>query len=64
MAYIVIRAKDGALQVRTDAYYSIYDYLMAKGYTHEEAEDVACWSEIASIGDSYELDGVDIEIAE
>ena len=61
---IVIKTASGSAQFRTNAYDSIYDYLRYKGYSHEEAEEVASWAPEAPYGDEYELDEAEITIVE
>ena len=63
-ANIIIKTPTGAAQIRTNAYHSIYDFLTEKGYSHEDAENVASWADLASIGEEYELDGAEIFIAD
>ena len=62
--YIIIKTSTGMAQIRTNAYHCIHDYLIDKGYSHEVAEDVASWAPLASIGETVELDGAEIIIAD
>lgn len=61
---IIIKTATGSAQIKTNAYDSIYDYLIGKGYCHEIAEDVASWAPDAPFGSEYELDGAEIYIEE
>lgn len=63
-AYIIIKTRTGMAQIRTNSYRTIYDYLTERGYSHEDAENVASWADLASIGEEYELDGAEIYIAD
>lgn len=40
----------------------IYDYLRSHGLGHVDAAEVASWSELASVGDTYEVFGFICEI--
>lgn len=61
---IIIKTATGMAQIKTNAYDSIYDHLRSKGYSHQEAEDVANWAPDAPYGSVYELDGAEICIVE
>ena len=63
-ANIIIKTPTGMAQIRTNSYRTIYDYLTEKGYSHEDAESVASWADLADIGETYELDGAEIFIAD
>lgn len=63
-AYIIIKTPTGMAQIRTNSYHCIYDHLREKGYTHEVAEDVASWAPLGYIGETYDLDGAEIIIAD
>ena len=63
-AYIIIKTSTGIAQIRTNSYHCIYDYLIDKGYGHEDAENVASWAPLAYIGETYDLDGAEIIIAD
>lgn len=62
--YIIIKTNTGMAQIRTNSYHCIYDYLIDKGYSHEVAENIASWAQLASIGETAELDGAEIIIAD
>ena len=61
---IIIKTSTGSAQLRTNAYDSIYDYLISKGFDHCTAENVASWAEHAPYGAEYELEGAEIYITE
>lgn len=61
---IAIKTATGMAQIKTNAYDSIYDYLIEKGFDHETAEEVASWAPDAPYGSEYELDGAEIIIVE
>lgn len=63
-ANIIIKTPTGMAQIRTNSYHSIYDYLISKGFDHEDAENVASWADLAYIGEEYALDGAEIYIAD
>lgn len=61
---IIIKTSTGMAQIKTNAYHSIYDFLRNKGYSHEEAEEVASWAPDVPCGSAYELEGAEIYIVE
>ena len=61
---IIIKTPTGMAQIRANAYDTIYDYLISKGFDHETAEDVASWAENAPYDAEYELEGAEIFITE
>lgn len=63
-ANIIIKTRTGSAQIRTNSYHCIYDYLRDKGYSHEDAENVASWADLADVGEEHNLPGAEIYIAE
>lgn len=61
---IVIKTATGLAQFRSNSYDAIYDYLIDKGFSHEDAEEVASWAPDVPYGSEYELDGAEIYIVE
>jgi ubiquitin C-terminal hydrolase len=58
-----IRTKGKEYEYVADQYQSIYEILRYLNYSHEEADDIASWSQLASLGDEYESTKREIEIS-
>lgn len=52
--HIYIRHGGVTVVYKANDYYSIYNALTNMGYDHEEAEDIANWADLATIGGEYE----------
>ena len=61
---IIIKTAEAQAQFKTSEHDGIYDFLTDHGYSHDIAADVEGWADLASIGEEYELDGVEIIIVD
>ena len=57
--HIYIRHNGVTVIYKANAYDTIYDALTNMGYDHEEAESIANWAEMATIGDEFDTGGQD-----
>ena len=59
----VFRCRDG--RFGDELFYEMYDHLTRRfDLAHEQAEDAACWCELAAIGEEYEADEFTIIVSE
>ena len=60
--YLYIKHRGFIRSFRANESEYIYNYLTGCGCSHEEAEDIASWAELAAIGDEYYSGAPDFEI--
>ncbi len=57
--HLYIRHSGVTVIYKANAYDYIYNALINMGYPHEDADDIASWAELATIGDEYETGNQD-----